>query len=79
MSATSNLRVSRASMTGMVVFDYAARYGEAASEIADSMREGLLISREDVLEGGVNAFPSALLKLFAGENTGKLVLHVQSD
>jgi NADPH-dependent curcumin reductase len=74
-----SLLVSRASMIGMVVFDYAARYGEAAGEIAGWMREGRLISREDVVEGGVSAFPDALLKLFAGENIGKLVLRVQSD
>jgi NADPH-dependent curcumin reductase CurA len=73
------LLVSRASMIGMVVFDYAARYGEAAAEIAGWMREGRLISREDVVEGGVSAFPDALLKLFAGENIGKLVLRVGAD
>ncbi len=33
-----------------------------------------LITREQVVEGGVEAFPDALLKLFRGENTGKLVL-----
>jgi NADPH-dependent curcumin reductase len=72
------LLVARASMTGMVVFDYAARYGEAASELAAWMADGRLISREDILEGGVQSFPDALLKLFAGENTGKLVLHVEA-
>jgi len=40
------------------------------------MQEGKLISREDIVDGGVSAFPDALLKLFAGENVGKLVLHV---
>lgn len=74
-----SLLVARASMTGMVVFDYAARFGEAAAEIAGWMHEGLLISREDILDGGVSAFPDALLKLFAGENIGKLVLRVQSS
>jgi NADPH-dependent curcumin reductase CurA len=73
------LLVSRASMIGMVVFDYAARYGQAAAEIAGWMREGRLISREDVVEGGVGAFPDTLLKLFAGENTGKLVLKLTTD
>jgi NADPH-dependent curcumin reductase CurA len=73
------LLVARASMIGMVVFDYAARFGEAAAEIAGWMREGRLVSREEVLEGGVAAFPATLLKLFAGENTGKLVLRVQAD
>ena len=74
-----SLLVARASMTGMVVFDYAARYGLAAAEIAGWMREGRLISREDIAEGGLSAFPDTLLKLFSGENIGKLVLRVSSD
>jgi NADPH-dependent curcumin reductase CurA len=74
-----SLLVARASMTGMVIFDYASRYGEATSEIAAWLADGRLISREDVLEGGVQTFPDALLKLFAGENTGKLVLRVGPD
>ena len=71
-----SLLVNRASMTGMVVFDYAARYGEGIAEMAGWLREGKLIAREDVVEGGVEAFPETLLKLFAGENVGKLVLKV---
>jgi NADPH-dependent curcumin reductase len=71
-----SLLVARAAMIGFVVFDYVARYGEAAAEIAGWMREGRLISREDVIDGGVSAFPDALLKLFAGENVGKLVLAI---
>jgi hypothetical protein len=74
-----SLLVARASMTGMVVFDYAPRYGEAARELGAWLADGSLISREDVVEGGVHAFPEALLKLFAGENIGKLVLDVRSS
>jgi NADPH-dependent curcumin reductase len=74
-----SLLVYRASMTGMVVFDYAARFGEAAREIAGWMQEGRLLSREHVHDGGVEAFPETLLKLFAGENIGKLVLRVRDD
>jgi len=73
------LLVARASMTGMVVFDYADRYAEAARELAGWMREGRLVSREDVVEGTVRDFPQALLKLFAGENIGKLVLSIGGD
>ena len=68
------LLVYRASMTGMVVFDYAARFGEATAALAGWLGEERLISREHIVEGGVSAFPDALLKLFSGENTGKLVL-----
>jgi hypothetical protein len=70
------LLVARASMTGMVVFDYASRFGEAASEITSWLADGRLVSREDIVEGGVDAFPETLLKLFSGENLGKLVLRV---
>ncbi|HLM86847.1 MAG TPA: NADP-dependent oxidoreductase [Solirubrobacteraceae bacterium] len=71
-----SLLVARASMTGMVVFDYAARFADAGRELAGWIADGSLISREEVVEGGVRAFPDALLKLFAGENVGKLVLRV---
>jgi hypothetical protein len=74
-----SLLVARASMTGMVVFDYAASFPAAARELAGWMQEGTLISREDVVEGGVRAFPDALLSLFAGENVGKLVLQVGAE
>jgi NADPH-dependent curcumin reductase CurA len=70
------LIAARGTMTGMVVFDYARRYPEATAELAGWLREGKLISREHVVTGGVRAFPETLLKLFAGENTGKLVLAV---
>jgi hypothetical protein len=71
------LLVSRASMTGMVVFDYADRYPEAIAELARWYADGRLVSRDEIVPGGVKAFPETLLKLFAGENTGKLVLAVR--
>jgi NADPH-dependent curcumin reductase CurA len=69
-----SLLVHRATMTGMVVFDYADRYGEAAREMAGWMAEGRLHAQVDVVSGGLERFPDALLGLFRGENTGKLVL-----
>jgi NADPH-dependent curcumin reductase len=67
---------ARASMTGFLTPDYADRYPEAREDLAGWLDDGRLISREQILEGGVRAFPDALLKLFAGDNTGKLVLAV---
>jgi NADPH-dependent curcumin reductase len=69
------LLVTRSSMTGMVVFDYASRYAEAAREMAGWMAAGQLKTREDIV-AGLETFPDTLLKLFRGENTGKLVLKV---
>ncbi len=70
-----SLLVNRARMQGMVVFDYAARYGEAAREMGAWLADGRLKSREDIVEG-FDTFPDALLRLFRGENTGKLLLKV---
>jgi len=71
-----SLLVNRARMQGMVVFDYADRYPVAIAELSGYLKDGRMRSREDVVDGGVAAFPDALLKLFAGENFGKLVLKV---
>jgi NADPH-dependent curcumin reductase CurA len=70
-----SLLVNRARMQGMVVFDYADRYGLAAREMAGWMAAGKLIGREDIVDG-IETFPKTLLKLFSGENFGKLVLKV---
>jgi hypothetical protein len=73
-----SLLVNRARMQGMVVFDYAERYGEAVKEIARWMREGEIVSKEDVVPGLEN-FPQTLNRLFSGENFGKLVLKVADE
>lgn len=70
-----SLLVQRATMKGMLVFDYADRYAQAAQEIAGWMVAGKLKSREDVVEG-LETFPDTFLKLFTGENVGKLILKV---
>jgi NADPH-dependent curcumin reductase len=70
-----SLLVNRARMEGMVVFDYADRFPAAVAELAGYMKDGRLKSREDVVRG-LETFPEALLKLFNGENFGKLVLQV---
>ncbi len=70
-----SLLVNRARMEGMVVFDYADRYHLAVAEMAAYLKDGRMKSKEDVVKG-LDTFPEALLKLFNGENFGKLVLQV---
>jgi NADPH-dependent curcumin reductase CurA len=73
-----SLLVNRARMQGMVVFDYADRYALAVKDIAQWMREGKFVSREDVV-AGIENFPETLNRLFSGENFGKLVLKVADE
>ena len=70
-----SLLINSGRMEGFIVFNYASRYGEAAREMAGWMAAGKLKSKEDIVEG-FQTFPGTLLKLFRGENLGKLILKV---
>jgi NADPH-dependent curcumin reductase CurA len=73
-----SLLINRARMQGFVVFDYADRYSEAAVQMAGWMMAGKLKSREDIVPG-LGTFPETLLKLFTGDNNGKLVIKVADE
>ena len=73
-----SLLVNRARMEGIVVFDWADRYGEGIKQISQWMKEGKFISREDVVDG-LTTFPETLNMLFEGKNFGKLVLKVVDE
>ena len=70
-----SLLVNRASMEGMVVFDYTDRYHIAVQEMNEYLSSGKMKSKEDVVLG-IERFSEALNMLFTGRNFGKLVLKV---
>ena len=70
-----SLLVNRARMEGFVVMDYADRYTAAGQEMAGWLAKGQLKSKEHIVEG-LETFPETLMKLFSGENFGKLILKV---
>lgn len=70
-----SLLVNRARMEGFIVMDYADRYVAAGQEMAGWLAKGQLKSREHIVEG-LETFPETLMKLFSGENNGKLILKV---
>jgi NADPH-dependent curcumin reductase CurA len=73
-----SLLVNRARMEGIVVFDYAARYGEAVKQMSQWMAAGKFRTREDIVQG-IENFPDALMMLFEGKNFGKLILQVSAE
>ena len=73
-----SLLVNRATMQGMVVFDWADRYGEAARELGGWLAEGKIKTRESIYEG-IENFPETFKRLFTGDKTGKLMLKVLED
>jgi NADPH-dependent curcumin reductase len=70
-----SLLVNRATMTGFVVSDFTAKFPAAIMELVGWMAAGKLTSREQI-ERGLDAFPTALLKLYTGDNFGKLMLEL---
>jgi hypothetical protein len=65
----------RARVQGLLVGDYATRFGEASEQLASWVASGEVDHRESVVEGLENA-PDAFLGLFSGDNIGKQVVRV---
>ena len=70
-----SLLVNRASMKGMVVFDFAPKYSIAMIEMVGWIKEGKLIHKEDI-HYGIENFRETFLRLFSGEKMGKLILKI---
>jgi NADPH-dependent curcumin reductase CurA len=70
------LLVRRARMQGFLVFDYVKQYGDALREMAAWRADGRLKTREEIVSGSIEDFQPTLMKLFRGENIGKLVLQI---
>ena len=68
----------RLRMEGFVVLDYARQFRKAQQILADHIRSGDLIYREEIIEGIENA-PEAFIGLFRGENFGRRIIAIGSD
>ena len=70
-----SLLVNRATMKGMVVFDYKNDYPMAIKQISEWFEQGKLKSNESIFEG-IDNFYEIFLKLFNGNKRGKLILKI---
>jgi NADPH-dependent curcumin reductase CurA len=70
------LIMQRATIQGFLVLDYGARFAEAIGYLAGLLGEGKLHYDETIVEGGIEAAPAALSKLFDGSNLGKLLVRL---
>ena len=71
-----SLLVTRSTMQGMVVMDYAKNYGEAAKQMGIWMQQGKLKSKEAIYNG-IENFQETYNRLFSGDKLGKLILKVK--
>ena len=73
-----NILMKRLTVKGFLVSDYLDRYAESLEALSEWMAEGKIQYKVDIVEGIENA-PSAVNKLFTGENKGKLVIKVSDE
>jgi NADPH-dependent curcumin reductase CurA len=69
------LLINSALMRGFIITEYAARFPEGATELAQWLSEGKLKYAETVVQGFENT-PRAFIGLFSGENLGKQIVKV---
>lgn len=75
----ANLRfllTMRLKMQGFIVFDFARENPIALADLSQWIVQEKLRFREDVRDGGIDAFPETLNLLYTGGNFGKLSLRV---
>ena len=66
---------ARGYITGIIVFDYISRYPEAVAQMSHWLKTGKMATKEH-FEEGIENFPKTLLKLYSGDNFGKLLLEI---
>lgn len=62
-------------MQGFTIGNYATRFGEGVKQLAGWVKEGKIKYTETVVEG-FDELPTALLGLFSGKNSGKMIVKV---
>lgn len=63
-------------MKGFIVFDFAKKYPVALQELASWLSQGKLKRKEHIVSGGLEEAPKALVDLYQGVNTGKMMVEV---
>ncbi|HWT94563.1 MAG TPA: NADP-dependent oxidoreductase [Solirubrobacteraceae bacterium] len=68
----------RLRLQGFIVSDHFDRQPAFVEEVGAWLRDGKIVARETVVEGGVEAAPQAFIDLLRGANTGKMVVQIAS-
>ena len=72
----SALLTKSALMQGFIVSNYISRFPEGVLQLSEWLRAGKLNYRETIIKG-FERLPDAFISLFAGENTGKMLVEIE--
>ncbi|KAL4936315.1 hypothetical protein BDV06DRAFT_95399 [Aspergillus oleicola] len=75
-AAFINVILQRITIKGFIVFDFQEKYHVARKELSSWLAQGKLIRKQHIVPGGLEAAPQGLVDLFAGKNTGKMMVEI---
>lgn len=73
----ANVISMRIKMEGFIVFDYVKQFPEARKQLGRWLDEGKIQRKETIISGGLEAAEQALVDLYKGINTGKLLVEIK--
>ena len=73
-----SLLIRSSRMQGFVYFDFREQWPVMMKELAGWLAEGKIRVRDDIVECDVDMYPQVLLRLFRGDNFGKLMIKLPS-
>lgn len=68
----------RIKMQGFIVFDFIKEYASARKDLAEWLNAGKIKRKETIIKGGLKSAEEALVGLFKGVNTGKLIVEIKN-
>ena len=71
-----SLLIRSARLEGYIYLNWREQWPAMITELAQWRADGKLNCPDDIVEGGLKAFPDTLLRLFSGDNFGKLMIKV---
>jgi NADPH-dependent curcumin reductase CurA len=73
-----NIIRQRIRMEGFIVLDFSDDFPKARRELGEWLENGQIKSQETIVKGGLRFAEEGLRRLFAGENTGKMLVEIKS-
>ncbi|PHH58848.1 hypothetical protein CDD81_4268 [Ophiocordyceps australis] len=74
----NNVIAMRIKLQGFIVMDHMKLYGQARKEIAQWAADGKIKKKETIVKGGIEVAEKALVDLYKGANTGKLIVEIKN-
>ncbi|KAF4468775.1 hypothetical protein FALBO_4331 [Fusarium albosuccineum] len=75
--AFSQIITMRIKMQGFIVLDHVKEYPRARAEVSQWIAEGKLKKSETIIKGGLKVAEQALVDLYKGKNTGKMIVEIK--